>query len=277
FRSDVPDVPRVQQAHRPEACRHLVAIILAEIIHVGWRGGDEKISLGAIARGVAHHFIESCQERDGVERHADVDGRAELRPHTAHALSGGPLSLMGFAFDHQHIAASRFGQVIRDTGADNPATDDDDIRGTQNAPPPERPCASASAILLNWRRNVYLGTSADAFDESGLTIFFHCADRPVPVCFIIPKGPRAQVVPVARKTLFRKSWLSVGCSFQVSPPSALIRKPSSVVIQPRLAPSKPIELNQLDNEVFVASQVTPPSLVRNSCPAKPTIQPFFAS
>jgi hypothetical protein len=44
---------------------------------------------------------------------------------------------MGFAFDHQHIAASRFGQVIRDTGADNPATDDDDIRGTQNAPPPE--------------------------------------------------------------------------------------------------------------------------------------------
>src|ERR1035437_2174423 len=123
------------------------------------------------------------------------------------------------------------------------------------------PSARAYAILLNWRRNVYLGSSAAALDESGLTIFFHCVATPVPVCFSIPKGPSAQAVPVARRTLFRKSWPSVGCSVQVSPPSALIRKPSSVVIQPRLDPSKPMEVSQPETGVFLVSQVAPPSLV----------------
>src|SRR5664279_4278988 len=102
--------------------------------------------------------------------------------------------------------------------------------------------------------NIYLGSSAAALDESGLTIFFHC----VPVCFSRPNGPSAQVVPVARRTLFRNSWLSVRWSFQVSPASSLTRKPSSVVIQPRFAASKPMELSQADAEVFLAYKVTPP-------------------
>src|ERR1017187_968579 len=124
------------------------------------------------------------------------------------------------------------------------------------------------------RGNVYLGFSAAAFDESGLTIFFHCV--PV-VCFSIPKGPSAHAVPVERRILFRKSWFSVGCGFQVSPPSSLNRKPASVVIQARLAASKPTDVSQPETGVFLASQVAPPSLVRYSCPAKPEIQPFFAS
>src|ERR1019366_6795628 len=130
------------------------------------------------------------------------------------------------------------------------------------------------AILLNRRGSVYLPSSAAALEESGLTIFFHCV---APVCFSNPKGPSAQVVPVLRRTLFRKSWVSVGWSFQVSPPSWLIRKPSSVVIQPWLAPSKPIDVSQPETGVFLVSQVAPPSLVRNNCPAKPEIQPFLAS
>src|ERR1035438_6713855 len=133
---------------------------------------------------------------------------------------------------------------------------------------------NASGAAQQRRGSVYLPSSAAALEESGLTIFFHCV---APVCFSNPKGPSAQVVPVLRRTLFRKSWVSVGWSFQVSPPSWLIRKPLSVVIQPRLAPSKPMEVSQPETGVFLVSQVAPPSLVRNSCPAKPEIQPFLVS
>src|ERR1019366_660066 len=150
--------------------------------------------------------------------------------------------------------------------------------------------AGTYAILLNWRGNVYLPSSAAAFDESGFTIFFHCV---APVCISIPKGPSAQVVPVLRKTLFRNSWVSVGWSFQVSPPSWLIRKPSSVVIQPWLAPSKPIEVSQPEIQPFLASgkaielsdhwapgilttcHLFPPSVVCRTVPDHPDTQPFW--
>ena len=74
-------------------------------------------------------------------------------------------------------------------------------------------------------------SSASALAERGLTIRFHW--MPSPVCLTRPKGPSAQAEPVARRSLLRKNWVSVACFFQVSPASALIRKPSSVVIQPR--------------------------------------------
>ena len=131
FGSDARDILRIQQVHRLESGIHLVAVILAQILQMSGSGGDEKISLRAVARRVAHHFIEPAEERDGVHRHADVDRRGELGAHAAHALSGGSLTLRGFAFDHHHVAAPRFGQVIRDAGADNAAPDDNDIRRVQ--------------------------------------------------------------------------------------------------------------------------------------------------
>jgi hypothetical protein len=98
---------------------------------------------------VAHDFIEAGEERDGVERHADIDGRGELGAHPAHALPRGALALLGLAFQHQHVAASRFRQVPGDAGADNPAADDDDIRRVQNTPPQReavKKCARERAL-----------------------------------------------------------------------------------------------------------------------------------
>ena len=131
FGSDAGDILRIQQVHRLEPRIHLVAVILAQILEMSGCGGNEKISLRAVARRVAHHFIEPAEEGDGVKRHADVDGSGELGAHAAHALPGGPLALLGFAFDDDDVAASRFGQVIRDAGADNAAPDDNDIRRVQ--------------------------------------------------------------------------------------------------------------------------------------------------
>ena len=74
------------------------------------------------------------EKGDGIERHADVDGGGELRADTAHALSGGAFALMGFAFDDDDVAAARFGEVVCDGGADNAASDDDDVRRVQIAP-----------------------------------------------------------------------------------------------------------------------------------------------
>src|SRR2546421_12036024 len=88
-------------------------------------GGHKKIALLLIARRVSQALLESGVERDRIQRHANVYWRRELRSHTAHALSGRTLALMGFTFNHQDVVASCGSQMAGNTRSDNAASDDD--------------------------------------------------------------------------------------------------------------------------------------------------------
>src|SRR5947209_19062735 len=90
-------------------------------------GGDEQVALRAIPGRVPHHLVKRVEERDGVQRHLDALRGGELRPHAAHALSGGAFTLVRFALENEYVAATGFGQMIRDAGPDNAAADDNDI------------------------------------------------------------------------------------------------------------------------------------------------------
>src|SRR5437868_7536965 len=87
-------------------------------------GGHKKIALQLIARRVFQALLETCVERDRIQRHANIHRRRELRPHPAHALSGGAFTLMGFAFNHQNVFASCGSQMVGNTRSDNPSSDD---------------------------------------------------------------------------------------------------------------------------------------------------------
>ena len=67
--------------------------------------------------------LKCGEDRDGVERHADVHRGGELRAHSAHALAGGSQALLAFALDHQHVAASRLREMPGDAGSHDAAAD----------------------------------------------------------------------------------------------------------------------------------------------------------
>src|SRR5258708_28633553 len=90
--------------------------------------GDEKIALRAVAGGMAHGVVERAEERDRVERHADVHGGGKLRPYAAHALAGRSFSLLALALQHHDVPAAGLRQVVRHARAHDPAADDDYIR-----------------------------------------------------------------------------------------------------------------------------------------------------
>src|SRR5438876_7482234 len=91
--------------------------------------GAEKITMCAIIRRMTDDFIELRKEVDRILRHLNIDGRRELRAHAAHALTRRALALMRFTLDDEHVRATCLCEVISDTGADNAAADDDDVRG----------------------------------------------------------------------------------------------------------------------------------------------------
>src|SRR5882724_3226380 len=71
--------------------RNLQLIIRPEILDMPLVRGDEKIALRAIAGGMTHGLVERAKERDGIERHANVDRRRKLRTHAPMLLPVDPL------------------------------------------------------------------------------------------------------------------------------------------------------------------------------------------
>src|SRR5258708_5204624 len=89
----------------------------------------KQITVRAIVSRVSYHFIKSREEVDRVARHLNIDRRRELRAHATHAFPGRAFALMRLALKHEHISATRLGQVIGDTRSDNAAADDDYVCG----------------------------------------------------------------------------------------------------------------------------------------------------
>ena len=88
-----------------------------------WRRTD--IPADGIPPGWPSRSSNAAVKRDGVQRHLNVRRGGELRAHSAHALAGRAFALMRFALDDQHVAATCFGQVPGDAGADDAAANDD--------------------------------------------------------------------------------------------------------------------------------------------------------
>ena len=93
------------------------------------RSGDEEVALWAVVSGLPETVVELRVELDGVHRHLDVRCGGELRPHSAHALTGGSLALVRLAFDDEYVAASLFGEMPGDAGADDASAYNDDVCG----------------------------------------------------------------------------------------------------------------------------------------------------
>src|ERR1043166_4438149 len=91
-------------------------------------GGEKKVALRSVARGVPHSIVESREKANRVQRQSNVQSGGKLRPHAAHALAGRALALMALPLKHDHIPAASFGQVVGDARPDNSTADDNDIR-----------------------------------------------------------------------------------------------------------------------------------------------------
>src|SRR5690348_9237541 len=74
---------------------------------------------------MADDFFKLRIEGNRVQRHLYIDGRGELRAHSAHALAGGTFSLRTLTFDHQHALAAAVREMPGDAGANNASADDD--------------------------------------------------------------------------------------------------------------------------------------------------------
>src|SRR5664279_228231 len=107
-----------------EAERVLQNLVGAEVLQVRRNGGDEKISLRTVSAGLAEALVELSIELDGVHRHLDVGCGGELGAHSAHALAGRALALVGLALQDEHIAASAFREMPGDAGADDSTAND---------------------------------------------------------------------------------------------------------------------------------------------------------
>ena len=74
-----------------------------------------------------HDLFEIAEERDGEKRHPNAEIGRELRSDTAHTLACRPLPLVAFALQNNNVVAARRSKVIGNTGADDTASDNDDI------------------------------------------------------------------------------------------------------------------------------------------------------
>ena len=91
-------------------------------------GRHEEVSLRTVARRMPQYLFEIAEKRDRVQRHPDTDIGGKLRPHAAHALSGGTFSLVTLALKNEHVAAARLGELISDARSNDTASDDDYFR-----------------------------------------------------------------------------------------------------------------------------------------------------
>src|ERR1041384_1428412 len=86
--------------------------------------GEEEIAVRAIIGRLPDDLVELREEVDRVARHGEVDGRRELRAHTAHAFARRALPLMRLALDDKYVAATTCGQMISHARPDDAAADD---------------------------------------------------------------------------------------------------------------------------------------------------------
>ena len=132
------------EAHILQPHGNLLVVVGAQVGHVFFVGRAKKISLGPVVAWIAEPLLEARIKGDRVKRHLDVDGRRELRPHTAHALARGSLALRGLALKNEDVLATGGDKMVGDAGADNPSADENDVRSVHG-------CRQSCGAIVNAR------------------------------------------------------------------------------------------------------------------------------
>src|SRR5215471_3664239 len=78
---------------------------------------------------MSYDFFKACIERNGIQRHLDIDGCRKLGSDATHALARGTLALRTLALDDQDAAAAGGCQMVRNTGSYDSSTHDYNVRG----------------------------------------------------------------------------------------------------------------------------------------------------
>src|SRR5262249_32760842 len=102
---------------------------------------QENVAILVVVDGQSDDLFEVAPELDRLEREADVDLGRILAPNTA-SRPAGAAGAKGVALEQDHAStAAALSEVVGDARADDPAADDDDIRGFSHGALPDRPAS----------------------------------------------------------------------------------------------------------------------------------------
>src|SRR5262249_58708236 len=112
------DLPHVHA--EPSLQRHA----LAEATPVRLVGDQEEVADLPVANVDPELFLEALEDRDRLQREADLRLGGELRANAARRLAG-RAAADRLALEHDDVALPALRQVIRNAAADDAAADDD--------------------------------------------------------------------------------------------------------------------------------------------------------